>query len=378
MANRPSPNSLIHCNKCGEDYSATYKRCPFCGAKNSSQQADSDRSASGSDLEDTYVFDGQDLFDDEPEENDAPAYPKGGKRLAEKSFSNPFANADINWPRVITFICSLIIIVAAMVIVFTVVYPQLRGNKDPVVEGSTPPSAGATDQVNPSGNPSEGPQPSESAEPSQGVEPSQQVSNKLTGIKLSSYDFTLTPKGTANDHYQLKATFTPSSWSGEVTWSSSDERYATVDSKGVVTNVNTTNKLRGVVITATAGGISVECKVYCRGVPDDPEPTNSNPSGGDPTPTPSAGTDPTPTPTTTGSGTVTVGKKGTIVNAGKRGDPPPTGVLIRSEPKKDSKSLGGLFDGDSVTVLEDAGDGWYKISSGSTTGYIMGTFISTN
>ena len=34
MASRPSPNSLIHCAVCGEDYSATYKRCPFCGAKN--------------------------------------------------------------------------------------------------------------------------------------------------------------------------------------------------------------------------------------------------------------------------------------------------------------------------------------------------------
>ena len=76
MAQKPSPNSLIHCDQCGEDYSATYKRCPFCNAKNDPPQ--SDRSAGSSDLEDTYVFDGQDLFDDTGEEDDAPAYSKGG------------------------------------------------------------------------------------------------------------------------------------------------------------------------------------------------------------------------------------------------------------------------------------------------------------
>ena len=26
-----SRSELIHCENCDEDYSATYKRCPFCG-----------------------------------------------------------------------------------------------------------------------------------------------------------------------------------------------------------------------------------------------------------------------------------------------------------------------------------------------------------
>ena len=99
MASRPSPKSLIHCAVCGEDYSATYKRCPFCGAKNApSASPNPPRRAPApppvyddepepapsrrapADPDDTYVFDGQDLFDEDPEEDYRPVRPKGGKR----------------------------------------------------------------------------------------------------------------------------------------------------------------------------------------------------------------------------------------------------------------------------------------------------------
>ena len=30
MSPKPSHDALIHCEHCGEDYSATYRRCPFC------------------------------------------------------------------------------------------------------------------------------------------------------------------------------------------------------------------------------------------------------------------------------------------------------------------------------------------------------------
>ena len=67
MAPKPSPDSLIHCAVCGEDYSATYRRCPFCGAKNTPAPRPAPPSSRGrSDPDDGYVFDGQDLFDDEP------------------------------------------------------------------------------------------------------------------------------------------------------------------------------------------------------------------------------------------------------------------------------------------------------------------------
>ena len=34
MAPKPSQDTLIHCEACGEDYSSTYRSCPFCGARN--------------------------------------------------------------------------------------------------------------------------------------------------------------------------------------------------------------------------------------------------------------------------------------------------------------------------------------------------------
>ena len=35
MARKTNLDGLIHCDSCGEDYSATYKRCPFCGGRQS-------------------------------------------------------------------------------------------------------------------------------------------------------------------------------------------------------------------------------------------------------------------------------------------------------------------------------------------------------
>ena len=33
MARTPTRNQMIHCDICGEDYAATYKRCPFCDGR---------------------------------------------------------------------------------------------------------------------------------------------------------------------------------------------------------------------------------------------------------------------------------------------------------------------------------------------------------
>ena len=142
MASKPSPDSLIHCAVCGEDYSATYRRCPFCGAKNGPPPASAPAGRGRGDEDDGYVFDGQDLFDDEPEDDYRLAVrPKGGKRLAEKPGGRfDLSAAPINWPRLITFLCSLIIIIAALIIVFTVIYPQLRGPKEPPAADSNPPT----------------------------------------------------------------------------------------------------------------------------------------------------------------------------------------------------------------------------------------------
>ena len=381
MAHKPSPNSLIHCAACGEDYSVTYKRCPFCGAKNAPPRPAPERREAPADLDDTYVFDGQDLFDGEGEEDYTPARPKGGKRLAEKPSTNPFANADINWPRMITFVCSLVIIVAAMVIVFTVVYPQLR--RDPTADSSQSPSFAVTDP---------GSDNTESADPSAAVsgdavtdpvtEPTDNVPpagpGGLTAISFEralDADFTL-PSG---ESHTITLSFTPADWSGAVTWTSTDTRYATVDANGKVTNVNSTDKLRSVTITATAEGISVRSTVYCRGVSATQPPVSEAPVTQPPVTQPPASnppaSDPPATQTPSGSGSVTVGRQGTVVNASG-------GLNVRSGPGTSYSKIGSLFNGTSINVLEDAGGGWYKISypgtNGAVVGYIMGDYISTN
>ena len=376
MANKLSPNSLIHCTECGEDYSATYKRCPFCGAKNAPRQADPDRPASGADLEDTYVFDGQGLFDEEGDEGYAPANSRGGKRLAERPMSNPFANADINWPRVITFVCSLVIIVAAMIIVFTVIYPQLRGNS--TVESSQNPSSPATDPAGEntgSGDPNATEPGTAVTEP--GTEPSAAVPpTSSAGLMSISFnrandaDFTLQPGGS----HTITLSFTPASWSGDITWTSTDTTVATVDANGTVTNVNTSGKLRSAVITATADGLSLESKVYCRGAAATEPPATEPPASAPPASNPPASAPPA-TQAPSGSGGVTVGKKGVVANA-------PRGVYVRSSPSTSGEKIASLFNGDPITVLADAGDGWYKISFGGvkgvTEGYLIGDCISTD
>lgn len=380
MASRPSPNSLIHCAACGEDYSATYKRCPFCGAKNmppfapgpASFRSNPDENRSGrrpADPDDTYVFDGQDLFDGDPDDDYTPVRSKGGKRLAEKPSSSPFASAEINWPRMITFLCSLIIIIAAMVIVFTVIYPQLRAGKDPAADSTGSPSAAAT---NPAGDTTQPVAPAASDPVSDVTDPPVESDpgdppvdpNGLSTISFRGAhddDFTLQP----DESHTITLNFDPADWAGAVSWTSSNPEYATVDASGKVTNVNATDQLHTVTITVSAEGLSLESKVYCRGRSAEPPATDSP-----------AQTDPPAAQTPSGSGIVTVGARGTIVGADG-------GLRVRSGPGTNYSVLATLVNGRPVNVVSDAGGGWYEITfsgSGGTTvtGYIMGDYISTD
>ena len=126
MANKQNTrgrNGLIHCDNCGEDYSSTYKRCPFC--------------------------------DEYEEEYEAPAREhrrqssgRGGKRLAntakpERSSSRSGSRRSgidiFYWvPRII----SVLVIVAAIWIVVTKIMPMVdRGDV-----GTIDPDAGQSQQ----------------------------------------------------------------------------------------------------------------------------------------------------------------------------------------------------------------------------------------
>ena len=318
MAHKQDPN-LVHCASCGEDYSASYKACPFCGSPNTP----SPRAAASH--QGNYEFDGQDVFD----RPDAQPAGKGGKRLPGAGGQAPTPPPPINWPRLITFLCSLVIIAAALVMVFTVVYPHLR------------------DVTNPDANPSA----SVSVSPTATLSP-----DGLAGMTLDTTDFTLQPQQT----HTLTVTFDPADWEGTVSWSSSDETCATVDEDGVVTNVNASGTQRRAVITATAGGQTVTCTVYCQ------------PSTAAVTPAPTAEPTPEPTPE---SGDIPNGSKGSIMNAAG-------GLRVRSGPGTSYDVLASLKNGDPITVVSYAGDNWYEIefngSNGTKTGYIMGDYINAN
>ena len=372
MARRSNLEGLIHCDACGEDYSATYKRCPFCGEPPQGSRATrAPRDLRANDLddeEDGYVFDGQDAFEDDPEPV-RPVRQKGGKRLATNGSSRRAVSSSrtaarsesssagrrssgsgaassgrrdsgaggedrrppepINWPRLITYLCSLVIIAAALVIVFTVIYPQLR--QDPAADNSA--SQAPEDSQQPS-SPS-------TAEPE----------TPLTALSLDAGEITLPAGGT----HQFVLTLDPLDWAGTVTWTSSDESVATVDSTGLVTKVNTSQTTGQATITVTAGGLTAQCAVSCSGVEapvaSDPPVTTTQPSSGGLTP-----------------------GAATIINASG-------GVRVRSGPGTSYEILASLFNGNSITVVSDAGDGWYEITfvgSGGeeTTGYIMGDYIS--
>ena len=407
MAAKPSPNSLIHCAVCGEDYSATYKRCPFCGAKNApsgsrrrkpepvyepeqdydqdSEQEPAPGRRPDADPDDTYVFDGQDLFDEEPEDEYRPLYPKGGKRLAAKPSSNPFANADINWPRMITFLCSLVIIIAALVIVFTVIYPKLHGNDSPVagsqespspavtqpVEGPTLPGDSVTDPDSAGTDPGTAvtapgalvtPQPNTPATQPPLTGPGDEELLSLSFAAAGDADFTLKE----GESHTITLKFNPAAWAGPIAWHSSDTQCATVDDSGKVTNVNDSDRLKSAVITVTAGGFTLESKVFCRGKSADAAPSTA----------PQQTNPPAASQAPSGGGNVAVGKQGIIVGADG-------GLRVRSGPGTSYPVIESLVNGNSITVVAAAEGGWYQISftgvNGATvTGYVLGEYISTN
>ena len=352
MARRTNAEGLIHCNACGEDYSATYKRCPFCGEKLDVRPVDS-----GDDLDDGFVFEGAELFDEPRDAKSAPRS-SGGRRLAGRSSAGSRDRSSAgrnrstppakpNLPRLITFIISLVIIIAALIIVFGVIYPKLHKNPKP----SPTPSPSASQTV----EPTDSPEPS--GEPS--VDPTGEPVSSPDSLTLSSYDFTLR----AGESYTIKATLEPADWDGTVEWTSSDENYATVSADGNVVNVNTDTRLHRVIITATAGGVSQECVVYCRGA-------GTSPDAPDVSVSPSTSPEPTQSPSV--SGDIEPGAKAEIANADG-------GLRVRSGPGTSYSVLASLRNGSSITVVEDAGNGWYKISflgkNTTITGYIMGEYI---
>ena len=205
MANKPTGNrnKTIHCDVCGEDYAATYKRCPFCEDQDKGKSRRNNR---------------------------------GG------GYSTPPTPA-----RVVTTLLSLALIVAAVCIVVSIVKPFLDGG-----EAGTTPSPLPSETVTPT--------PDSSAAPS--AEPTIPPDQTATGLTLDRSDFTLQSYG---QKVTLNATFSPAGSKGYVTWTSSNPEVVSVDENGTVTAIGKSGGASSATITATLTGtqISQSCIVRC-------------------------------------------------------------------------------------------------------------------
>lgn len=232
---------MIHCPYCGEDYSSTYKHCPFCD-----------------EVEQPVVEEGL-------EELDAPR-PRGGKRLTTNTRGGGYGGGPSPL-RIIGTVVSLGLIIAAVIIVITLIMPLVsRGNVDgpgaasipPVEEGSPAPdetvSAGETTPAGETAPVGETTPPATESPAGETI-PADQTA---TGFTLSQSEFSFSD--TWPNPITISVTFIPAGSTGTITWSSSDPDVASVDENGVVSH----GTVRGTAtITATmAGGVTQTCLVY--------------------------------------------------------------------------------------------------------------------
>ena len=178
------------------------------------------------------------------------------------------------------------------------------------------------------------------------------------GLSLSTSDFTLKRVGET-------ASIRVSGGSGTYTWASEDEGIASVDSTGKVTAIS-----KGTVnIVVSDGSKKGVCIVRC------------NVSGAAMTPAePSVGTNTGSSGTSSDPGSSTSGtlQAGAAQVSGAGG-----GVFVRAQPNTSSEKLASLADGNKVTVVKSAGNGWYEITfvgAGGTTvtGYMMGQYLTNS
>ena len=315
---------VIRCEYCGEDYSVTYKHCPFCD----------DRAGYGSERAPT----------------------RGGKRVATNKRGGGYGGG-MEPVQIIGLVLSIILIIAAVYIVFTVLSPLFdRGEST----GSGEQSSLSASQSDVS---SSAPDVSTSGDISIPIVPDPSGSSGVitpivtaTGITLNTKDVTLKPDETL----RIVATLAPADCTDTVTWPSSNDSALTVAQDGTVTNVNKGTAQANVTVTAQVGDVKATCIVRCKG--GSTGNTGSSTGG-------NAGSTTTTTP-------VASGTTGTVTGTS-------TGLLIRSGPGRNYEAQDTAPNGTSLTILEQTGDGWYKVSysgdGGRTkTGYVSKDYVKVN
>lgn len=244
MATKRNPGSrpgLIRCDHCGEEYSASYRRCPFC---------------------DEY-----DEYDAYEETAPRAARSGGGKRLA-KANRRGGGYGRVSPFRIIGYIFSLAVIAAAIYVVVTVISPLIRtGDVDQIDPDNSPsvtntaspsPSPDPSPDASPDTTPEDTPSPDVSPDVSPDTSPEVTASSSANGFTLSKKEFSFTAD--YPDPVTLSVSFIPAGTSGTITWSSSNPDYAAVDQNGKVSR----GAQKGTAtITATLdNGVTQTCKVH--------------------------------------------------------------------------------------------------------------------
>ena len=241
-----SRSTVIRCPNCGEDYSVTYKRRPFCEEKASAKKRE------------RYEDDGGDFEIEYEGDEESTSRRSGGKRLAGGSPRRGQGGGSWTPLRLAGTVISLAIIAAAIWIVATQIVPLVKRSE---IDPDATPTPPVTQSEGPSQDPDATDAPDDTTPPSLTPEPEATptvpVGQTATGFTLNKSDFTM------NDQYpdpvQLTVTFTPAGTTGEITWTSSNPDVATVDATGLVRPGSKTGS--ATITAAMAGGYQQECTV---------------------------------------------------------------------------------------------------------------------
>ena len=338
----PRRDGMIHCEKCGEDYSATYKRCPFCDERPSrGVAAGSGRRAAG-------------------------------KRAARNPGGGGYRGGSVDLVQILKVVISLALVIAAIYIVVTKAVPFFFGGK----EDKPDPKPG-TSQVDPdksktpdASKPAVDPGQSEAQQPDQPAVPvpPTPAAPKVDKLKVNKTDFTLA----ADESYTLKVEVSPKEAAEYLTFASSDTDIVRVSASGTVSNVNSGSKKIAATVTVTCGDETVEVTVHCRGgshqappLPEQPVKPVPKP---EPKPDPKPEVKPQPEEKPQPSGPVEKGTEGVIYNA-------EGGLNIRSGPGTQHDVVASGKNGGIVRILGEE-DGWYKVDyQNGKVGYVSKDYI---
>ncbi len=221
---------LYRCNHCGEEYSDTYRRCPFCDEYDEYDASDSD---SGS---------------------------RGGKRLA-KSNRRGGGYGRVSVFKIIGYLITLAVIAAAVYVVITVIYPLISTGDVPTIDPDAPSNSTVDSSPAPDISPDLTPDVSDAPVVTDDPEPSPSVSaapGTANGFTLNKSEFSITAR--YPDPVTLRVTFLPDGTSGTITWSSSNTDYVTVDQNGKVSAGP--NKGTATITATLDNGVSQTCKVH--------------------------------------------------------------------------------------------------------------------